>query len=94
MIEDLLKHCIVTGQTIDIDFEFTDSLHMYEGVTVKGLTDDGYVVIHVPYIDPEDSTLVTLEVFVCINHIVKVSRIVAKLNDSKVVYGDGKEDSK
>lgn len=81
MIEDLLRHCIKTGQTIDIDFEFTDSLHMYEGVTVKGLTNDGYVVIHVPYLDPDDMTLVTLEAYVCIEHIVKLTRVIAKINN-------------
>lgn len=80
-LEDVITACISTGHTVDIDFEFIDSLHMYEGVTVTELTEDGYIVMKVPFFNEEEKALYTLEVTIAIERIVKITRVVARLTD-------------
>ena len=73
-MEERLVYCIRKQCQVEISIEFPGALHEYYHAYIQEITDDGFVVFDVHYVDPQEDAAVVSEVSAPMEYIVRLAR--------------------
>ena len=74
-MEERLAYCIKTQCQVEVSVEFPGMVHDYFHSYIQEITEDGFVVFDVHYVDPREDAAIVSEIVVPLEYIVRVARI-------------------